>query len=72
MINILIIYQTFKNFKGSIVGADPMLIGAKRWIDWENSLRDNAIDLKTEESNLIDHVWTEANGRPPFQVLEDA
>ena len=46
-----------------------MLIGAKRWIDWENSLRDNAIDLKTEEKNLIDQIWTEENGRPQFQVL---
>ena len=59
----------FWSFEGNIVGADPSLIGAKRWIAWQEVLKSHGIILKDEESNLIDQIWTEENGRPKFEVL---
>ena len=53
---------------GHSVGADPSLIGAQRWLDWEKGLSNNGITLKKQEKNLIDDVWTDENGRPKFRV----
>jgi hypothetical protein len=51
------------------VGADPTLIGAHIWIELAEELEDKGIILVDSlPHNLIDQVWTEGDGRPPFVV----
>jgi hypothetical protein len=38
-------------------------------MDWQNGLKSDGINLKDEEINLIDQIWTEENGRPMFEVI---
>jgi Xaa-Pro aminopeptidase len=54
---------------GSIVAADPTLFGAKSWLDMTKELEKNGIKMISLAENLIDVIWTEENGRPPLQVL---
>jgi len=49
---------------GSIAGADPNIVGAGDWLDWDKAFEEGGVDLVTVE-NLIDNVWTEDEGRPP-------
>jgi len=39
------------------VGADPRLIGALTWLDWENDLKKSNISFLPVEQNLIDMFW---------------
>ena len=48
---------------GNIAGADPNIVGAGDWLDWEKVLEEGGVELVTLD-NLIDNVWTEDNGRP--------
>ena len=70
-ISLKYIFTNTKCGEGSVVGADPTLIGSKQWMNWKESLEINGIDLRDETTNIIDHVWTEANGRPRFQVYSN-
>jgi len=47
-----------------LAGADPSLVGAEQWGEWEETMRKGGVSL-TKVENLIDRVWTEGNGRPP-------
>jgi len=51
------------------VGADPKLVGTGDWLDWQESLEKNGIDM-LKSINLIDLIWTEEQGRPP-KVYKD-
>ena len=51
---------------GNIAGADPTLIGAQDWLDWEKAFEEEGVEFLPIE-NLIDKVWTEDNGRPEPQ-----
>ena len=55
---------------GSIVACDPMLMGAKTWINMREELNKSGIELKSIRQNLIDEIWTEDNGRPIIEVFE--
>lgn len=50
---------------GSVVGADPRLINHQTWIKWHRELTAAGIVLDGKYKNLVDHVWTENNGRKP-------
>ena len=52
-----------KTGSGNIAGADPELVGAGTWLDWDKVLEEGGVDLVTVE-NLIDKVWTNETGRP--------
>ena len=52
-----------KTGSGNIAGADPEIVGAGTWLDWEKALEEGGVELVTVE-NLIDNIWTEENGRP--------
>jgi len=58
-----------KTGSGNIAGADPEIVGAGTWLDWEKALEEGGVELVTVE-NLIDNIWTEENGRPT-QVYKD-
>lgn len=49
---------------GDRIGADPKLVGADVWLDWSNDLADSGIRLDAIQTNLIDTIWNETNGRP--------
>jgi len=49
---------------GERIGADPKLVGADVWLDWDNELGDSGITLSAIQINLIDTIWNETNGRP--------
>merc|ERR1719187_934081 len=49
---------------GNIAGADPNLVGAGDWLDWEENLSKGEVVL-IPINNIIDNVWTEEGGRPP-------
>lgn len=51
---------------GSLVGADPKLMGAKTWLDMRETLDQANVTIVSIVENLIDEIWTEENGRPPF------
>ena len=51
---------------GNIAGADPALIGAQDWLDWDKAFEEGGVEFLPIE-NLIDKVWTEDNGRPEPQ-----
>ena len=53
---------------GSRVGADPTLIGAQTWLELKEELEEAGLTLVSLSVNLIDIIWTEENGRPPFSV----
>lgn len=53
---------------GDRVGADPNLIGAQTWMDLAAAVEEGGIHLVSVSENLIDFIWTEENGRPPFKV----
>ncbi|XP_023336292.1 xaa-Pro aminopeptidase 1 [Eurytemora carolleeae] len=55
--------------KSIVVGADPVLAGAGEWLDWENVLKKEDIQLM-KSKNLIDNIWTAENGRPPPAAKE--
>ncbi|KAK7068099.1 Xaa-Pro aminopeptidase 2 [Halocaridina rubra] len=52
---------------GSVVGADPKLIGTDEWKKWDKKLSDANITLRAEETNLVDLVWPEGE-RPPHST----
>jgi len=54
---------------GNIAGADPTLIGAQDWLDWDKSFEEGGVEFLPIE-NLIDKVWTEDNGRPEPQYKD--
>jgi hypothetical protein len=54
---------------GSRIGCDPTLMGAQTWLDMRQDLLQADLHLVSVDANLIDLVWTQEDGRPPFQVL---
>ena len=38
-------------------------------MDWQEGFKSNGINLKDQEINLVDQIWTEETGRPMFEVL---
>ena len=50
---------------GAVAGADPSLVGAGDWLDWEEELEEGGVELRPTGGNIIDLVWTADNGRPP-------
>ena len=50
------------------MGADPRIFGAERWIDLDAQLKKQDINLRSEETNLIDPIWTNVVGRSLFAV----
>jgi hypothetical protein len=55
------------SFSGSFVGADPQLTNAETWLDLKRLLE--KFDSKfVSVENIIDQLWTEETGRPPFVV----
>merc|ERR1711892_467460 len=57
-----------KTGSGSIAGADPEIVGAGTWLDWEKALEEGGVELVTVK-NLIDNIWTEENGRPTQDIV---
>ena len=55
-------------FPGSLVGADPELTNAQAWLDLDKILKKVDSSLFSVKKNLIDLLWTEETGRPPFVV----
>ena len=51
-----------------VVGADPHLLGAQRWIESDKKLNKEGIVFSVETTNLIDQIWTQDTGRPSFEV----
>ena len=65
--------QTYTEFlstlpSGSIVACDSTLLGAKTWLNMNESLAKNGVNLKSVRTNFIDEIWTEDNGRPIIEV----
>ena len=52
------------------MGADPSLMSAQTWLSMKSSLEDGGLVFVSVGDNLVDNVWTEANGRPPFTVRQ--
>ena len=44
------------------------MFGAQRWLDSEKELNKEGIEFRVETTNLIDQIWTQDNGRRPFEV----
>ncbi len=55
-------------FAGSRVGADPHLTNAQSWLDLETFLEKYDLNLVSIPTHLVDLLWTEETGRPPFVV----
>ncbi|XP_011306386.1 xaa-Pro aminopeptidase 1 isoform X2 [Fopius arisanus] len=51
------IKQEFRNNSQARIGADPKLIPAKTWTDWEEELAASSIHLVAVHKNLIDIIW---------------
>ncbi|XP_063987718.1 xaa-Pro aminopeptidase ApepP-like isoform X1 [Diachasmimorpha longicaudata] len=49
--------QEFQNNSDARIGADPKLIPAKTWLDWEKELAEWSIHLVAVHKNLIDIIW---------------
>jgi len=57
--------DTLKNMTDSgRVGADPEMVGAGTWLEWQETLEKSGSSMVKME-NFVDILWTEANGRPP-------
>ena len=66
--NIFVCFQT-RQLTGSNVGADAELSNAKLWLALRSKLlKDVGSNLVTAK-DLIDLIWTEETGRPPFVVM---
>ena len=50
------------------MGADPELTNAEAWLDLNKILEKIDSKLFSVKNNLIDLLWTEDTGRPPFVV----
>ena len=55
---------------GTVVGIDPTLMGAKTWLNLNQSLAEKQVILRSFRTNFIDEIWTEENGRPPVEVCK--
>ncbi len=57
---------------GSKVGADPTLVGAFTWLEWEKALEKHDLRLTSLLRNPIDDAWDDEGGRPqrPTEPLE--
>ncbi|UYV71477.1 XPNPEP1, partial [Cordylochernes scorpioides] len=50
--------------RGSKLAADPRLVPQGQWLRWSERLRQHNITLETDTGNLVDDIWTRAQGRP--------
>ena len=63
--------KVFFSPNGSIIGADPSLIGAHHWLKWEKKLsKEGNFTLKPLLKNPIDEIWTDqpARNTDPLKV----
>ncbi|KAJ8315800.1 hypothetical protein KUTeg_007950 [Tegillarca granosa] len=53
------------------LGASPFLVSSDSWVSRNTSLAEKGIEFKEIQNELIDLVWTSANGRPaqPSSVI---
>jgi len=54
---------------GENVGIDATLMNAEALLQMKKILKLSGLELKALKENLIDFVWTEEGGRPPFKVF---
>jgi hypothetical protein len=50
------------------VAADPNLVNAQTWLNLKKLLAESISSNLVSSKNLIDQIWTEGTGRPPFVV----